>query len=189
MRIHSGENPFSCTQCNYSCKKTGNLKTHMLTHSGGNPFSCTQCDYSCKQSSSLKKHILIHSGEKPFKCDQCNYSCTESGSLKKHKRTHTGEEPYTCNQCTFSSKQSTNLRRHMVNNHRGEANVWKGLIIFHGTIIIKICVFFQDQSLFLVFPIFCNASTLETHTKGPCLALPDLLYILARIISCNENVK
>ena len=48
MLTHSGENPFICTQCNYSCKTAGQLKNHTLTHSGEKPFSCKQCKYSCR---------------------------------------------------------------------------------------------------------------------------------------------
>ena len=97
----------------------------MLTHSGEKRFSCTQCEYSCKRASHLKQHIRTHSGEKPFKCDQCDYSCAHSGDLKVHKRTHTGEQPYTCNQCSFSSKTSGNLQQHMARKHRDQPNVWE----------------------------------------------------------------
>ena len=33
---HSGEKPFKCSHCNFSCTTAGNLKTHKLTHSGDN---------------------------------------------------------------------------------------------------------------------------------------------------------
>ena len=35
MRVHSGEKPFACTQCDYSASHNSNLKAHMLhKHSG-----------------------------------------------------------------------------------------------------------------------------------------------------------
>ena len=89
MLTHSGEKPFSCKQCDYSCTTGSQLKRHTKTHSGNKPFKCTQCDYSCTRANSLKKHMFNHSGEKAFRCEKCNYSCVEANALKKHKRRHT----------------------------------------------------------------------------------------------------
>ena len=33
-------------------------------HSGEKPFNCTQCDYSCTTTSHLRQHISRHPGEK-----------------------------------------------------------------------------------------------------------------------------
>ena len=95
----------------------------LLVHSGENPFNCTQCEFSCKQATNLKTHMRTHSGEKPFKCDQCNYSTTQAGTLKIHKRKHTGEQPFVCDRCDYSSKQHAGLRMHVMKNHRAEPNV------------------------------------------------------------------
>ena len=82
MFLQTGEKPFVCKQCNYSCTIAGSLKRHMLIHSGEKSFNCTQCSYSCAQAESLKKHMFIHSGEKPFRCEQYNYSCTQGGGVR-----------------------------------------------------------------------------------------------------------
>ena len=114
MLTHTGENPFNCTQCNYICATSSNLKTHMQTDSGVKPFM-----HSCTQFENLKKHMLTHSGEKPFRCEQCNYSCAQAHHLKSHKLTHSGEKPFGCSQCSYSYCWSKSLKYHML-SHTGE---------------------------------------------------------------------
>ena len=58
MLTHSGQKPFPCNQCSYTCKRADHLKKHMLTHSKGKPFNCSQRNYN------LKKHMLTQTGEK-----------------------------------------------------------------------------------------------------------------------------
>ena len=58
MLTHSGQKPFACNQCSYTCKRADHLKKHMLTHSKDKPFNCSQRNYN------LKKHMLTQTGEK-----------------------------------------------------------------------------------------------------------------------------
>ena len=67
------------------------LKTHKLTHSGEEPFICIQCNFSCTQADKLKRHMKTHTGEKTHKCAQCDYSFIHCQKLENHMRTHTGD--------------------------------------------------------------------------------------------------
>jgi len=97
MRRHTGEKPYHCNQCDYSCANSPVLKRHMKTHTGEKAFQCTQCDYSSVQSSDLKIHMRKHTGEKPYQCPQCDYSSSRSYNVKTHMKVHTGEKPFSWN--------------------------------------------------------------------------------------------
>ena len=109
----SGEKPFSCNQCTYSCTTNGHLQQHITKHSGGKHFSCKQCNYSCNNAGSLKKHMRQHSGEKLFVCNKCSLTCTTSSSLRTHMLSHTGGKPFACKKCSYTCIQPFHLRRHM----------------------------------------------------------------------------
>ena len=44
-----------CNQCNFSTAWLSALKTHKLIHSGEKPFACSQCKYSCTTAANLTR--------------------------------------------------------------------------------------------------------------------------------------
>ena len=86
------------------------LKTHKLTHSGEEPFICIQCNFSCTQADNLKRHMKTHTGEKTHKCAQCDYSFIHCQMLENHMRTHTGDVWSMCSfLCSVSRSESTEI--------------------------------------------------------------------------------
>ena len=48
---------FACPFCMKFTKTKSNMEMHIRTHTGEQPFSCTHCEFACNRSSSLKRHM------------------------------------------------------------------------------------------------------------------------------------
>ena len=120
MTTHTGVKDFKCTQCDFTCLYVSRLNIHMTKHTGERFLKCEQCSFSSNTSTHLKIHQRIHSGEKPYSCKVCDYSCNVSKSLKQHMRKHTGEKPYSCPQCSYATAYNTSTLNAHMKKHTGE---------------------------------------------------------------------
>ena len=118
-QTHTGERPFKCDLCAYTCIRSFDLTTHKRRHAGEKPFLCDKCDKKFAQSGDLTQHKRTHSGEKPFKCDNCDKTFAQSGQLITHKRTHSGEKPFLCDKCDKAFADSSTLQKHKLAVHDG----------------------------------------------------------------------
>ena len=91
LKLHSGEDLYTCSQCHKQFASYNNLRAHAVIHT--NKHTCIECGKSFVRNNTLTIHRRTHLGVKPFECSVCGKRFTQFGNLATHIRIHSGEKP------------------------------------------------------------------------------------------------
>lgn len=128
MEKNNSRRRFKCESCEVECSTRFSLAEHERKHTGEKPFSCSECHSSFKRMDGLKNHIrLIHNTNelRQYSCNECSKKSPKLGNIIRHiLQVHRAVKRFICSLCALKYSQSQDLKHHLSSVHNVEiANI------------------------------------------------------------------
>lgn len=140
---------FSCTKCNYKCRKKAHLNRHERKHAGNNENSGTITTTTSATSaiattssptSTATSTTTTNTNDEPngiennkiFYCTMCNYKTDRAYAFKCHSLNHVIDKPLLdCAHCDYKGKNVADLQQHELLHNNENYYINNGPVIHH----------------------------------------------------------
>nr|XP_027230696.1 zinc finger protein 765-like [Penaeus vannamei] len=164
MRLHTGEKPYKCVECELEFTHKSTLLHHMRLHTGEKPYVCGICDKRFRQRVHLTTHVRLHTGEKPYTCDECDQKFFQRSHLTRHIKNHKKNQTKGCEDVSRSDTQKMQSSALSRNAKPRQLFVSDRDSNEHSVIDINRRLHYERQNRFTLMCEHCKKYSSRSHT-------------------------